>query len=106
MAQKNIIQKLVTFESKSKDFASINKDLSDGWYISSLSPHKKNLYLCVLEKNLSSTNKSSPSLSLKDILNIAHPRKNKYNITIDSSAQSDKSISKVLNDEHKILEDA
>ena len=75
----DIIQKLVPFEVKKKDFSQIAKELKDGWYISNIKPYQ-DIFICVLEKNLAPKSNlvDDINMSIKDLLQMAAiPKKTK-----------------------------
>jgi hypothetical protein len=76
MTKKRVIQKLVTFESKNRDYKELNKELVGGWYIASIMPHNDS-FLCVLEKKCDGGDEAADGISVKEALSIVAARKNK-----------------------------
>jgi hypothetical protein len=78
MSKKRIIQKLISFESKKRDFSELEKELVDGWGIANIMPHKGG-FLCVLEKNIDNiASNLENNISVREMLQLTKlPRKNK-----------------------------
>ncbi len=78
MSKKRVVQKLVSFESKKRDFSELEKELVDGWGIASIMPHKGG-FLCVLEKSIDSSSKAEETnMTIKEMLALTkNSRKNK-----------------------------
>lgn len=50
MANKRATQKLVSFSENSEEMYKVQKDINNGWFISSIYPNGRN-YVGILEKN-------------------------------------------------------